>query len=67
MTMSDMSPDDCKRQAEAAMSKALAATGDDRQEWMRLAIAWLQLARNATDHGQSAGHQDPPRAEGAAD
>jgi len=65
--MSDMSPDDCERQAEAAMSKALAATGDDRQEWMRVAIAWLHLARNATDRGRSAEHEAGPRAEGAAD
>jgi len=32
------------------MSKALAATGYDRQKWVRVAVAWDHLARNAADH-----------------
>jgi hypothetical protein len=65
--MGIMSPDECERQAEAAMSKALVATGEDRQKWMRVAIAWLHLARNATDRDRSAKCPGRPEAEGAAD
>ena len=51
--MSAMSrPYDYQREAQAAMSMALAATGDDRHEWVRVAVAWQQLARNAADHGR---------------
>jgi len=32
------------------MGKALAATGCDRQKWVRVAVAWDHLARNAADH-----------------
>jgi len=48
--MSIMSPYNCEQQAQAAMSKALAATGCDRQKWVRVALAWYHLARNAADH-----------------
>jgi hypothetical protein len=52
-TMSIMSPYNCERQAQAAMSMALAATGCDRQRWVRVAVAWYQLARNAADHDRA--------------
>jgi hypothetical protein len=48
--MSTMSPYNCEQQALAAMSKALTATGCDRQKWVRVAVAWYHLARNAADH-----------------
>jgi hypothetical protein len=68
--MSGMSrPYDCEREAQAAMSMALAATGDERQKWVRVAIAWQQLARNVEDDGRapSSGQQELPQAEGVAD
>jgi hypothetical protein len=68
--MSGMSrPYDCQREAQAAMSMALAATGDDRQKWVRIAIAWQQLARNVADHGRapSSGQQGLPEPERVAD
>jgi hypothetical protein len=51
--MSTMSPYNCERQAQAAMAKALAATGYDRQKWVRVALAWYHLARNPADHGRA--------------
>jgi hypothetical protein len=39
------SPYDCQVEAEAAMSMAVATTGNDRQSWMRVALAWQDLAR----------------------
>jgi hypothetical protein len=36
---------DCKREAEAAMKMAAAATGAERMEWVRAALAWHDLAR----------------------
>ena len=68
--MSAMSrPYDCQREAQAAMSMALAATGDDRQKWVRIAIAWQHLARNVADHDRAlgSGQQGLPQPEGAAD
>jgi hypothetical protein len=68
--MSGMSrPYDCQREAQAAMSMALAATGDERQKWVRVAIAWQQLAGNVADDGRapSSGQQGPPQPEGVAD
>jgi hypothetical protein len=67
--MSTMSPCDYQRQAEAAMSMALATTGCDRQRWMRVAVAWSHLARNAADRRRAlgSGQQGLPRLEGAAD
>jgi hypothetical protein len=63
------SPYDCQREAQAAMSMALAATGDDRQKWVRVAIAWQELARNVADHGRalSSGQQGLPQPKGVAD
>jgi hypothetical protein len=57
------SPYDCQREARAAMSMALAATGDDRQKWVRVAIAWQELARNVADQGRalSSGQQGLPQ------
>lgn len=51
------------------MSMALAATGDERQKWVRVAIAWQQLAGNVADDGRalSSGQQGPPQPEGVAD
>jgi hypothetical protein len=51
--MSTMSPYNCERQAQAAMSMALAATGCDRQKWVRIAVAWYHLARSAPDHDRA--------------
>jgi phage terminase Nu1 subunit (DNA packaging protein) len=51
--MSTMSPYYCERQAQAAMSMALAATGYDKQKWVRVAVAWYHLARNAADHDRA--------------
>jgi anti-sigma regulatory factor (Ser/Thr protein kinase) len=51
--MSTMSPYNCERQAQAAMAMALAATGYDQQKWVRVALAWYHLARNAADHGRA--------------
>jgi hypothetical protein len=68
--MSGMSrPYDCEREAQAAMSMALAATGDERQRWVRVAIAWQQLARNVEDDGRapSSGQQGLPQPESVAD
>jgi hypothetical protein len=62
--MSAMSrPYDCEREAQAAMSRALAATGDERQKWVRVAIAWQHLARNVADDGRalSSGQQGLPQ------
>jgi anti-sigma regulatory factor (Ser/Thr protein kinase) len=63
------SPYDYQREAQAAMSMALAATGDDRQKWVRVAIAWQELARNVADHGLalSSGQQGLPQPKGVAD
>jgi hypothetical protein len=68
-TMSTVNPYDCQQQAQAAMSMALAATGYDRQKWVRVALAWWHLARNAADPGRalSSGQQELPRAESVAD
>jgi hypothetical protein len=56
--MGMMGPYNYEQQAQAAMSMALAATGDDRQKWVRVAVAWHHLARNAADHdrGLRSGH-----------
>jgi len=51
--MGMMSPYNCERQAQVAMSKALAATGCERQRWVRVAVAWYHLARNAADHDRA--------------
>ena len=64
--MRTMSPYNYEHQAQAAMSMALAATGYDRQKWVRVAVAWCHLARNAADHGRalSSGQQERPPIEG---
>ena len=49
------SPYDCQREAQTAMSMALAATGNDRQNWVRVALSWQYLARNAADRGRACG------------
>jgi hypothetical protein len=49
------SPYDYQREAQTAMSMALAATGDDRQNWLRVALSWQYLARQAADHGRACG------------
>jgi hypothetical protein len=36
---------DPEREAEAAMKLAIAATGADRQQLIRLALAWRELAQ----------------------
>jgi hypothetical protein len=41
------------RPGPSGHEQALAATGDDRQKWGRVALAWQYLARNATDHGRA--------------
>src|SRR6266568_3922961 len=51
--MCTMSPYNYEQQAQAAMSMALAATGYDRQKWVRVAVAWYHLARNAADHDRA--------------
>jgi hypothetical protein len=67
--MSAMSPYNYEQQAQAAMSMALAATGYDRQKWVRIAVAWYHLARNAADHDRwlSSGQQGLSPVEGVAD
>jgi hypothetical protein len=62
--MSVMNPYNYERQAQAAMSMALAATGHDRQKWVRVAVAWYHLGRNAADHERalSSGQQALSRA-----
>ena len=51
--MGPMNPYNYEQQAQAAMSMALAATGDERQKWVRVAVAWYHLARNAADHDRA--------------
>jgi len=51
--MMTMNPYDYEQQAQAAMSMALAATGYDRQKWVRVALAWWLLARNAADQDRA--------------
>jgi hypothetical protein len=53
MSTMSMNPYDHEQQAQAAMSKALAATGDDRQKWVRVALAWWHLARCAAHHDRA--------------
>ena len=48
-------PYDCQCEAQTAMSMALAATGNDRQNWIRVALSWQYLARNAADRGRASG------------
>jgi hypothetical protein len=40
---------DPRRQAEAAMKEAVRADGSERQRWIQLAQAWLELARTAPE------------------
>jgi hypothetical protein len=40
---------DPRRQAEAAMKEAVRADGFERQRWIRLAQAWLEIARTRPD------------------
>jgi hypothetical protein len=49
------SPYDYQREAQTAMSMALAATGNDRQDWVRVALSWQYLARNAAERGRACG------------
>ena len=67
--MSTMSPYNYEQQAQAAMSMALGATGDDRQNWVQVAVAWWYLAQNAADHdrGLSLGQQGLAPVESVAD
>ena len=67
--MSMMSLYNYERQAQAAMSMALAATGHDRQKWVRVAVAWYHLGRNAADHERvlSSGQQALSPAESVTD
>ncbi len=50
---------DPQREAEAAMKRAVAAEGADRQRLIRLALAWHELARDRrnqrTDWAHSSG------------
>jgi hypothetical protein len=39
---SDLDP---QQQAQAAMKEAVVADGVERQRWLRIAQAWLELAR----------------------
>lgn len=64
--MGTMSSYNYELQAQAAMSMALAATGDDRQNWVRVAVAWHHLARNAADRDRGLSSGLSP-VEGAAD
>jgi hypothetical protein len=68
-TMSTMNPYDHEQQAQAAMRKALAATGDDKQKWVRIALAWWHLARIATDNDRALSSEQHglPRAGSIAD
>jgi hypothetical protein len=38
-------PFDCRREAEAAMKMAAAASGLERQQWVRVAQVWHALDR----------------------
>jgi hypothetical protein len=49
------SPYDYQREAQTAMSMALATTGDDRQNWLQVALSWQYLARQAADHERACG------------
>ncbi|QQO11796.1 hypothetical protein JJB99_20010 [Bradyrhizobium diazoefficiens] len=40
---------DPRHEAEAAMKRAAASEGDDRQRLIQLALAWHQLARDRRD------------------
>ncbi|MCK1708554.1 MULTISPECIES: hypothetical protein [Bradyrhizobium] len=40
---------DPQREAEAAMKRAAASEGDDRQKLIQLAVAWHLLARDPRD------------------
>jgi hypothetical protein len=40
---------DPQREAEAAMKRAVASEGADRQRLIQLALAWHQLARDPRD------------------
>ena len=40
---------DPQREAEAAMKRAAASEGDDRQRLIQLALAWHELARDRRD------------------
>jgi len=51
--MRTMNRSDYEQQAQAAMVMAIAATGADRQRWVRVALAWWHLACHATDPGLS--------------
>jgi hypothetical protein len=43
--MNDNEPFDCRREAEAAMRMAAAASAPERQQWVQLAQVWHALDR----------------------
>jgi len=44
---------DPRRQAEAAMKLAALADGFERQRWIQIAQAWLELARTSSEPNRS--------------
>jgi len=44
---------DPQQEAEAAMKRAAASEGDDRQRLIEIALAWYQLARDRRDEPAS--------------
>ena len=44
---------DPRRQAEAAMKLAALADGFERQRWIQIAQAWLELARTSLEPNRS--------------
>ena len=50
---------DYQREAHAAMRMAVGACGYERLQWVRLALAWLDLGRDRTDEAPSTAVCDP--------
>jgi len=50
---------DYQREAHAAMRMAVGACGFERLEWVRLALAWLNLDRDKTEGEPSTAAYDP--------
>lgn len=48
---------DPRRQAEAAMKLAALADGFERQRWIQIAQAWLELARTSPEPNRSRSDQ----------
>jgi hypothetical protein len=50
---------DCQREAHAAMRMAVGASGYERLQWVRLALAWLNLGQDKTGEAPSTAIYDP--------